>query len=54
LSFGVAISLIIILYIKYLFIYYINKTKLVNGLLARDETPLNNYSALLSPIFSLL
>jgi hypothetical protein len=41
----------IILYIKYLFIYYRFKLKLVKGeLLARDEIPLDKSSAPYSPI----
>jgi hypothetical protein len=34
-----------ILYIKYLYIYSRSKLKLVNGQLARDEIPLDTYSA---------
>jgi hypothetical protein len=41
-------------YIKYLFIYYSYKLKLVKGHLARDETHLDNSSPPFSPILLLL
>jgi hypothetical protein len=40
----------IIVYIKYLFIYYRFKLKLVKGQLARDEILLDTYSTPFSPI----
>jgi hypothetical protein len=44
----------IILHIKYIFIYYRFNLKLAKGQLARDEIPLDIYSAPLSPISLLL
>jgi hypothetical protein len=40
----------IFLYIKYLYIYYRSKLKLIKGQLARDEIPLDNSQAPFSPI----
>jgi hypothetical protein len=40
----------IIFYIKYLFIYYRFKQKIVKGQLERDEIPLDNSSAPITPI----
>jgi hypothetical protein len=39
-----------ILYIKYLYIYYRSKLKLVKGQFAREEILLDTYSAPFSPI----
>jgi hypothetical protein len=41
-------------YIKYLFIYYSSKLKLVKGQLTRDLIPLDSSSAPFSPILLLL
>jgi hypothetical protein len=40
----------IFLFIKYLFIYYSLKLKLVKGHLARDDIPLDKFSAPFYPI----